>query len=54
MALQQYRVEFIFGLVIAMVVTILAMTTWAAPSNPESDLATPIPPIYRPNHQILH
>jgi hypothetical protein len=60
MALQPHRLEFrphrpefIFAMVLAMAVTILAMTTWAAP-NPESDLATPIPPIYRPNHQILH
>jgi hypothetical protein len=37
-----------------MAVTILAITTWAAPSNPDNDLATPIPPIYRANHQILH
>ena len=49
-----HRFEFIFAMVLAMAVTILAMTTRAAPSNPESDLATPIPPINRPNHQILH
>jgi hypothetical protein len=28
-----------------MAVTILAITTWAASSNPESDSAAPIPPI---------
>jgi hypothetical protein len=61
MALQPHRLEFrphrpefIFTMVLAMAVTILAITTWAAPSNPESDLAAPIPPIYRPSHQILH
>jgi len=26
-------------------VTVIAITTWAAPSNPESDWAAPIPPI---------
>ena len=41
-----HRLEFIFGMVLAMAVTILAITTWAAPSNPESDSAAPIPPIY--------
>jgi hypothetical protein len=49
-----HRFEFIFAMILAMAVTILAITTWAAPSNPDNDLATPIPPIYRPNHQILH
>jgi hypothetical protein len=32
-------------MVLAMAVTILAITTWAAPSNPESDSVAPIPPI---------
>ena len=61
MALQPHRLEFkshrlelIFGMVLAMAATILTITTWAAPSNPDNDLATPIPSIYRPNHQILH
>jgi hypothetical protein len=49
-----HRFEFIFAMVLAMAVTILAITTWAAPSNPDNDLATPTPSIYRPNHQILH
>jgi hypothetical protein len=52
MALQQYRVEFIFGLVIAMVVTILAMTAWSS-----TDWAAPISPmetIYRPQHLNLY
>jgi hypothetical protein len=35
-------------MVLAMAVTILTITTWAAPPNPESDSAAPIPPIYRP------
>jgi hypothetical protein len=35
-------------------VTILAITTWAAPSNPESDSAAPILPIYRSQHWNLY
>jgi hypothetical protein len=52
MALKPHRLEFIFGMVLAMAVTILAITTWAAP-NSESYLASPISPIYRPDHRIL-
>jgi hypothetical protein len=52
--LKPHRLEFIFGMVLAMAVTILAITTWAAPSNPESASAAPIPPIYRPNHWNLY
>jgi uncharacterized protein YjlB len=40
--------------VLAMAVTVLAITTWAAPSNPESDWAAPIPPIYRSQHLNLY
>ena len=59
MALQPHRLEFkpfefIFAMVLAMAVTVLAITTWAAPSNPESDWAAPIPPIYRPYHPNLY
>jgi hypothetical protein len=49
-----HRLEFIFGMVLAMAMTILAMTTWAAPPNSESDSAAPISPIYRPDHRILY
>ena len=49
-----HRFEFIFGIVLAMAVTILAITTWAAPSNPDNVSAAPIPPIYRPDHWNLH
>src|SRR5438445_3730659 len=50
-----HRFEFIFGMVLAMAVTILAITTWAAPSNPESDSAAPIlPMIYRSQHLNLY
>jgi hypothetical protein len=41
------------GMVLAMVVTILAITTGAAPPNCEDDSAVSIPPretIYRPQH----
>jgi hypothetical protein len=53
MTLKPHRLEFIFGMVLAMAVTILAITTWAAP-NSESYLAAPISPIYRPHHRILY
>ena len=53
MALKPHRLEFIFGMVLAIAVTILAITTWAAP-NSESYLAAPISPIYRPHHRILY
>ena len=49
-----HRFEFIFAMVLAMAVTILAITTWAAPRVPESDSAAPIPPIYRSSHPILY
>jgi hypothetical protein len=61
MALQPHRLkfkphkfEFILGMVLAMAMTILAMTTWAAPPNPDNVSAAPIPPIYRPNHPNLY
>ncbi len=41
------------GMVLAMAVTILAMTTWAASLNCADDSGAPIPPretIYRPQH----
>jgi hypothetical protein len=53
MALKPHRLEFIFGMVLAIAVTILAITTWAAP-NSESYLAASISPIYRPDHRILY
>jgi hypothetical protein len=48
-----HRFEFIFAMVLAMAVTILAITTWAAPSNPDNDSAAPIPPIYQSDHRNL-
>ena len=39
-----HSLEFIFGMVLAMALTILAITTWAAPPNPESDSAMPLFP----------
>ena len=41
---KSHRLEFIFGMVLAMAVTILAITTWAALPNPESDSAMPLFP----------
>jgi hypothetical protein len=52
MALPQYKVEFIFGLVFAMVMTVLAMTAWSG-----SDWAAPNSPmetIYQSQHLNLY
>ena len=49
-----HRFEFIFAMVLAMAVTILAITTWAAPLNPDNDSAAPIPPIYQSEHRNLY
>ena len=57
MAPKPDRLAFVFGMVLAMAVTILAITTRAAPPNPESDWAAPIPPretIYRPERWNLY
>ena len=48
---------FVFEMVLAMAVTILPITTWAAPPNPKSDSAAPIPPretIFRPERWNLY
>jgi hypothetical protein len=53
MAFQPHRLEFIYSMVLAVAVTILAVTTWAFSPNPESDSAASIPPseaIYRAQH----
>ena len=49
-----HRLEFIFAMVLAMAVTVLAITTWAAPPNPGSDSAAPIPSIYQSDHRNLY
>jgi hypothetical protein len=49
-----HRLEFIFGMVLAMAVTIFAITTWAAPPNSERDPAASISPIYRPDRPNLY
>jgi len=49
-----HRFEFIFAMVLAMAVTILAITTWAAPSNPDNDSVASIPPIYQSDHRNLY
>jgi hypothetical protein len=57
MAPKPDRLVFVFGMVLAMAVTILAITTWAAPPTPESDSAAPISPrqtIYRPERWNLY
>ena len=45
------------GIVVAIAVIVLAITTWAAPPNPESDSVAPIPPseaVYRPQYLNLY
>ena len=49
-----HRLEFIFAMVLAMAVTVLAITTWAGPSNPDNHWAAPIPPIYQSDHRNLY
>jgi hypothetical protein len=47
----------VFGMVLAMAVTILSITTWAGPPNPESESAAPSPPketIYRPDNWTVY
>jgi hypothetical protein len=51
MARKPDRLAFVFAMVLAMAITILASKTWAGPPDPDSDSAAPIPPretIYRP------
>jgi hypothetical protein len=59
MPLQPHRLEFrpfefIFAMILAMAVTVLTITTWAGPSNPDTDRAAPIPPIYQSDHRNLY
>jgi len=57
MAPKPDRLVWVFGMVLAMAVTILAITTWAAPPKPGSDSAAPISPrqtIYRPERPNLY
>jgi hypothetical protein len=57
MARKSDRLAFVFGMVLAVALTIVAITTWAAPPNPESDSAAPTPPretIYRPERWNLY
>jgi hypothetical protein len=49
-----HRFEFILGMILAMTMTILAITTWAAPSNPDNHSGAPIPPIYRPDYRNFY
>ena len=56
MAPRPTRFVIVFGIALAMAVTILAITTWAAPPDFESESAAPIPPretIYRPQYWNL-
>ena len=49
---EQGRLAFVFGMVLAVAVTIVAVMMW-----PESDLAAPNPPaepIYQPQYLILY
>jgi hypothetical protein len=56
MAQEPDSLAFRFAMVLVMAVTILAITTWAAPPHPANDTATPIPhsdAIYRAQHLNL-
>jgi hypothetical protein len=53
MARTRKSLTFVFGIVLAMAVTIVTITTLAAPPSLDNDSAAPIPPratIYRPQH----
>src|SRR5215813_4654391 len=57
MARKPDRLAFVFAMVIAMAMTVLAVKTWAGPPAPDGDSAAPIPPretIYRPQHWNLY
>lgn len=57
MARKPDRLAFVFAMVIAMAMTVLAVKTWAGPPASDSDSAAPIPPretIYRPQHWNLY
>jgi hypothetical protein len=48
---------FVFGMVLAMGMTILSITTWAAPPDSEREWAAPPPPketIYRPENWTVY
>ena len=57
MAQEPDTLAFRLGVVIGVAVIVLAIMTWAAPSNPDSTSVGPIPPrevIYRPQHLNLY
>ena len=57
MAPKPDRLAFIFVMAVAVAMTILAITTWAAPPNPKSASAESIQSsevIYRPQYLNLH
>ncbi|MBV8111411.1 MAG: hypothetical protein JOZ35_21915 [Hyphomicrobiales bacterium] len=57
MARTPERLAFVFALVLAMAMTVVAIKAWAGPPDPEGDSAAPIPPretIYRPQHWNLY
>ena len=57
MARTSERLAFVFALVLAMAVTVVAIKAWAGSPDPEGDSAAPIPPretIYRPQHWNLY
>ena len=57
MAPKPDRLVFVLGMILAMALTILAITTWAAPPHPQSESAAPVAPrqtIYRPERWNLY
>jgi hypothetical protein len=57
MAPKPGMLAFVFGMVLAMGMTILSITTWAAPPDSEREWAAPPPPketIYRPENWTVY
>ena len=54
MARTSERLAFVFALVLAMAVTVVAIKAWAGPPDPEGDSAAPIPSIYQSDHRNLY
>ena len=54
MAPKPDRLTFVFGMVLAMAVTLIAITTWAAPRDESAASISLSGVIYRPQHLSLY
>jgi hypothetical protein len=57
MARKTDRLAFVFATVLALAMTVLAITTWAGLPDSENESAAPIPPratIYRPQNWTVY